>query len=134
MRLPRWLVVSLLAVSVLAVLGACAWWYVTWPERTFTTFKSKVEAGKFSEANALVTNPDRVVNYARFQGSQWAGVPGNLDTAFIAERPSLTNVVMSERRWRLKTPMDNIVFNVTRSTIRVTTPDGGFHWTFVLVE
>jgi hypothetical protein len=34
MKLPRWLVVSLLTVSVLAVLGAGAWWWVTWPERT----------------------------------------------------------------------------------------------------
>lgn len=33
MRLPRWLVVGLLSLSVLAVLGAGAWWWVTWPNR-----------------------------------------------------------------------------------------------------
>jgi WD domain, G-beta repeat len=32
MRLPRWLVVTLLSVSLLALLGAGAWWWVTWPE------------------------------------------------------------------------------------------------------
>jgi hypothetical protein len=34
MRLPRWLIVSLLSASVLAVLLAAGWWWVTWPQRT----------------------------------------------------------------------------------------------------
>jgi hypothetical protein len=38
MTLPRWLVVSLLIVSLLAVFGAGAWWWVTWPERTARAF------------------------------------------------------------------------------------------------
>jgi hypothetical protein len=33
MKLPRWLVVSLLTVSAFAVLGYGAWWWVTWPEQ-----------------------------------------------------------------------------------------------------
>jgi hypothetical protein len=35
MKMPRWLVVSLLSASVLAVMGYGAWWWVTWPERTW---------------------------------------------------------------------------------------------------
>jgi hypothetical protein len=38
MKMPKWLVVSLLSVSVLGVLGYGAWWWVTWPERTAWTF------------------------------------------------------------------------------------------------
>jgi hypothetical protein len=41
MKLPRWLLGSLLTVSVLAVpsaLGACVWWWVTWPQRTMNEF------------------------------------------------------------------------------------------------
>jgi hypothetical protein len=34
MRLPRCLVVILLTASGLALPGAGAWWWVTWPERT----------------------------------------------------------------------------------------------------
>lgn len=34
MKLPRWLVVSLLSASLLAVLGSGAWWWVTWPVTT----------------------------------------------------------------------------------------------------
>jgi hypothetical protein len=37
MKLPRWLLWSMLSLSVLAVLGAGAWW-VTWPERTARAF------------------------------------------------------------------------------------------------
>jgi hypothetical protein len=38
MKLPRWLIVSLITASVLAVLGAGVWWWVTWPERTVRRF------------------------------------------------------------------------------------------------
>src|SRR5262245_41935000 len=34
MKLQRWLVLSLLSVSMFAVPGAGAWWWITWPERT----------------------------------------------------------------------------------------------------
>jgi hypothetical protein len=41
MKLPRWLVVSLLIASVLAVVGAAVWW-VTWPERTMREFTTRI--------------------------------------------------------------------------------------------
>src|SRR5262245_60481821 len=42
MRLPRWLVVSLLTVSVLALPGAAAWWWVSWPDRTARQFVERM--------------------------------------------------------------------------------------------
>jgi hypothetical protein len=37
-KFPRWLVITLLSASVLASLGAGAWFWVTWPERTAQEF------------------------------------------------------------------------------------------------
>jgi len=34
MKLPRWLVIAMLTTSVLSVLAAAGWWWVTWPART----------------------------------------------------------------------------------------------------
>jgi hypothetical protein len=34
MKIPHWLVVSMLAASTLAILVVAGWWWVTWPERT----------------------------------------------------------------------------------------------------
>src|SRR5262249_38010344 len=33
MRMPRWLVVSMLAASSLAILAVAGWWWLTWPAR-----------------------------------------------------------------------------------------------------
>jgi hypothetical protein len=38
MKLPRWLLWSLLSISVVAALAAAGWWWVTWPERTAREF------------------------------------------------------------------------------------------------
>lgn len=54
MKLPRWLVISLLSVSVLAVLGAAAWWWVIWPERTARKFSELLQAEKFDESNRML--------------------------------------------------------------------------------
>src|SRR5262245_43068123 len=39
MKLPRWLVVTLLTVSFAVILGTGAWWWVTWPERSARRFE-----------------------------------------------------------------------------------------------
>src|SRR5262245_36909464 len=38
MKLPRWIVVSLLTVSALSLPGAAGWWWVTWPEKTIRAY------------------------------------------------------------------------------------------------
>src|SRR5437667_181733 len=52
MRLPRWLVVSLLSASVLAVLGYGVWWWVTWPERTVTVLFANIAAQDWETARS----------------------------------------------------------------------------------
>ena len=44
-KLPRWLLVSLLIASILGVLGAVAWWWVTWPDRTAGRFLAEQVGG-----------------------------------------------------------------------------------------
>src|SRR5262245_17388964 len=54
MRLPRWLVWTLLSASVLAVLGASAWLWVTWPDRTARTFFGLLQYGDVGAINAML--------------------------------------------------------------------------------
>jgi hypothetical protein len=42
MKLPRWLMISMLTTSVLAVLAAAGWWWVAWPERTAREFVERL--------------------------------------------------------------------------------------------
>jgi hypothetical protein len=50
MKLPRWLLVSLLTVSVLAVLGGAGWWWVSWPERAVTALFDDIRANRWETA------------------------------------------------------------------------------------
>src|SRR5262245_59032372 len=50
MKLPRWLLMILLITSVLAGVGAGAWWWVKWPERTMRTY---CEAGERSRIDDM---------------------------------------------------------------------------------
>jgi hypothetical protein len=50
MKLPRWLVISMLTASLLAVLTAAGWSWATWPERTVRKFLTMHRDGKWVEA------------------------------------------------------------------------------------
>src|SRR5262245_30409935 len=54
MKIPRWLVVSLLTVSTLAALGAGAWSWVTWPDRTMREFSSLLKKGNVNQADRMM--------------------------------------------------------------------------------
>ena len=58
MKLPRWLVIGMLTTSVLAVLAAAGWWWVTWPERTAREFVQLLAMGKRDEAKRMVQSQD----------------------------------------------------------------------------
>lgn len=70
MRFPRWLVLSLLSVILLAVLGAGAWWWVTWPERTAREFAERFGAARIDEAAMMLTEDESVVLF-RPPAEEW---------------------------------------------------------------
>jgi hypothetical protein len=53
MKLPRWLVATLIASSVLLVLGTAAWIWVTWPARTGRVFVEAMRAGDVAAVLAI---------------------------------------------------------------------------------
>jgi hypothetical protein len=63
MSLPRWLLLTLLGVSTFSVLAAGAWWWVTWPERTATSFVSAIRTGDFAEAATFMCRGELAPGY-----------------------------------------------------------------------
>ena len=53
MKLPRWLLIGLWTTSVLAVLAAAGWWWVTWPERTAREFVDRLAIKDFEGAKRM---------------------------------------------------------------------------------
>jgi hypothetical protein len=49
MKLPRWLLWSMLSLSVVAALSAAGWWWVTWPERTARQFVELMSQSKIDQ-------------------------------------------------------------------------------------
>jgi hypothetical protein len=54
MKLPRWLLIGLLTSSVLAVLAASGWWWVTWPERTARGMLDSLAEGRLEDAKMMI--------------------------------------------------------------------------------
>lgn len=72
MKLPRWLVVSLLTANALGVIGYGGWWWVTWPEHTGREFATFITARKTAElcrmlrSNEVADRLDTVTRDSRF--------------------------------------------------------------------
>ena len=96
MKLPRWLMIVLWTSSVLAVLAAAGWWWLTWPERTAREFVEWV--GK--QADGSDERPRRTRSRVWFQDpvgftpiSSW-GVPE------LAAKPrSLVDVLLGRQEF-----------------------------------
>jgi hypothetical protein len=54
MKLRRWLVILSLTSSVLAVVLAGAWWWITWPKRTAQEFAALVACQRIDDASRLM--------------------------------------------------------------------------------
>src|SRR5438132_745699 len=71
MKLPRWLVVCLIAVMVALVFAAAGWWWVSWPDRTARQFIGLLRESRYHEAAQLIDvlpqarNPLNSVDYDR---------------------------------------------------------------------
>jgi hypothetical protein len=59
MRLPRWLVVLLIAAMVLLSIALGGWWWSVWPSRTLHEFAELTERGRFDEANRFLKGQAR---------------------------------------------------------------------------
>jgi hypothetical protein len=55
MRLPRWILVVLLAVSAVALVAVPAWLWVSTPRRTAANFIAAIEAGDAERMNAMLS-------------------------------------------------------------------------------
>jgi hypothetical protein len=99
MRIPRWLVVTLLSASVLAVLGAGAWWWITWPERTARKFVAFV----------IVQNADGVfeINASdKFEAigllfKYYERLPKWDQAALIADSATVLELCVGQRHFRI---------------------------------
>jgi hypothetical protein len=52
MRIPRWLNLSLLTMSLLAGLASSVWWWVAWPERTARDFAKVIVRQRTQQADS----------------------------------------------------------------------------------
>ena len=52
--MPRWVIIGMWTTSLLAVLVAAGWWWVTWPERIAVSFCDALEKEDWSAANRLI--------------------------------------------------------------------------------
>jgi len=68
MRLPRWVVVSLIAASVVALVAVPAWLWVEMPRRTAMKFAAIIDSNDATAANQLMIN----VRCARTWNGQWS--------------------------------------------------------------
>jgi hypothetical protein len=59
MRMPRWLTIAMMTVSGLALLAVAGWWWVTWPDRTATTFVELLQQDDYEQANGMVAHEAR---------------------------------------------------------------------------
>src|SRR5262245_13646070 len=67
MRLPRWLIVCLIATIVAALGGGGLWWFAYWPNHTVSQFREALHGGQFDHVNALLAPRDAIV---RANGTQ----------------------------------------------------------------
>ena len=87
MKLPRWLMISMLTTSVLGGLGIPAWWWLTWPGRTAREFVELIHSGKTVEAQEMIlireSDWDRLGNRLGTQQGEY--YPGWL--VYLPRRP-----------------------------------------------
>jgi hypothetical protein len=107
MKLPRWLVVTLLSASLLAVLGAGAWWWVTWPERTALRFVTCVSMRQIKNVNGLLLiESDRVRRDIDVAASLHRFSHGEDYRSFMADarqkgRRTLVDWILSRQRFEV---------------------------------
>src|SRR5262245_30663657 len=93
MRLPRWLVLSLLGTSALTLVLTTLWWWSTWPERTAREFIAAIEQQRFGELKPFIKS-------SWYQHPKWSvdvEVPGQ--SPRLLYRPSTYSVTTQVPSW-----------------------------------
>ena len=113
MKLPRWLVIGMLTTSVLSVLAAAGWWWVTWPERTAVEWGALMRDGKISEANRMRSDPDGPPFFVFDDPPPYNYINVHL------EPHGLSDLLCARRRFKVPGVWDYHVFVVERGIIRI---------------
>jgi hypothetical protein len=98
MRIPRWLVVTLLSVSVLALLAAgVGAWRIIWPDSTAKKFVALMRDGKLAEASEMLTfDPTWATVVAISNVDGWKEYP------CVAEPVTIFDVLHARRTYRIR--------------------------------
>src|SRR5262245_11242283 len=112
MTLPRWLVVSPLSVSLLALFGVSAWWWVTWPQRTAKEFFNLLRESKWEAAKNM--SPSLPIDKLQSRDDLDRRLMG---LKFVV--PRVSEIVLGSRSFFLDFPNDkSLLFTVRRGTVR----------------
>jgi len=113
MKLPRWLVIAMLTTSVLAVLAAAGWCWVTWPERTAREFVELLATDKVEEARAMMGQGQ--VDWEVHSGKVFLIGPLGSSSAVVRERRSIGEFLAATARYRF--PEQDWTFTVRRASV-----------------
>src|SRR5262245_45038996 len=98
MRIPHWIVGCLLGASVLAVVGAGAWSWVTWPERTAREFLDLLVAGRLEEARRMIVQAGHPEDLLEWPDHDYNQVDWNLSKLEPLAR-GMTDVLHGHQRF-----------------------------------
>ena len=113
-KLPRWLLWTMILCSAVPPLAVAGWWWVTWPERTARTLIDHIAADRIDETIAMIGG----LSFPRFPDCDWskvhAAARGPIDLALGQETFELSGAV--EHPGNRKTVLD-VQFVVKRGAI-----------------
>jgi len=114
MRLPSWLITTLLTSSLLAVLGAAGWWWVTWPQRTALLFAALVSEEKWDSIDSMVqptTEFAPIIQIDEDQSIDWSRL------VIEPQSRSASDVVMARQFFRT---LSGFEFGVDKGVVQMT--------------
>jgi hypothetical protein len=99
MKLPRWLVITMLATGIFSVLVAAGFWWVTWPGRIAMEFDKQFCAKKTEEYARLCESmlARHFVNYDIVRGDEQMNT--EYESGFAAVNPTPWDIIIGKRVW-----------------------------------
>jgi hypothetical protein len=137
MKLPRWLVMCMLAVSAGAFLLLAASWWATWPHRTYREFHSLVRRGALEDARRLLRGPTSGVSqdppllggmnwsvmYTSERGVVWLSDTGtailDVESEVAAEARTIADLLLGRATFKTGDGLPELEFTAERGKLRV---------------